>query len=69
MRADEAVAVLEHEGEAPGPEHDAADAGVGDAFDEDVDRLARAGEAGFEHHEADLHAEHEEGGDRASRRC
>ena len=57
------VAVFEHEGEADGPEEDAADAGVGDAFDEDVDRLALAGEARLEHDEADLHAEDQEGGD------
>ena len=57
------VAVFEHEGEADRPEQDAADAGVGDAFDEDVHRLALAGEAGFEHDEADLHAEDEERGD------
>ena len=67
--ADEAVAVLEHEGKAPRPEGDAADAGVDDAFDEDVDRLARAREARFEHDEADLHAEHEERRDQRPTRC
>ena len=51
-----------------GPEGDAADAGIGDAFDQDVDRLTRAGEARLEHHEADLHAEHEEGGDQRPHR-
>src|SRR5262245_27761618 len=32
LQADEAVARLEHEGKAPGPERHAADAGVDDAF-------------------------------------
>ncbi len=68
VRADEAVAVLEHEGEANRPEEDAADTGVGDAFDEDVHRLALAREAGFEHHEADLHAEDQERRDQRPRR-
>ncbi len=68
VRADEAVAVFEHEGEAPCPERNAADAGVDDAFDEDVDGLALAGEARLEHDEADLHAEDEERGDQRPRR-
>ena len=51
-RADPRRARLEHEGEAPEPERDPADAGVGDPLDEDVDRLARAREPRLEHHEA-----------------
>ena len=66
--ADEAVPRLEHEGEAPRPERDTADAGVDDAFDEDVDRFTRARETGLEHHEADLHAEHQERRDQRPRR-
>ena len=61
--SDERRAGAEHEGKAPRPEGHAADAGVDDAFDQDVDRFARAREAGLEHHEADLHAEHQEGRD------
>ena len=44
VRPDEGRAVHEHD-EAPRPEGHAADAGVDDAFDEDVDRLARPREA------------------------
>ena len=54
------VARAEHEGEAPGVEEEPAETGVDDALHEDVDRLARAAEAGFEHGEAGLHAEDEE---------
>ena len=43
-----------------GIEQNAAEAGVDDAFHQHVDGFARAAEAGFEHREADLHAEHEE---------
>lgn len=57
--ADEPVARLEHERKAPGPEREAADARVHDAFDQNVDRLARSREAGFEHDESNLHAEYE----------
>jgi hypothetical protein len=38
------------------------------AFDEDVDRLSRPRESGFEHHEAHLHTEDEERGDQRPRR-
>ena len=58
--ADEAVAVAEHERETDGVEQNAAKAGVHDAFHQHVHRLARTAEAGFEHREADLHAEHQE---------
>ncbi len=61
--ADEAVAVAEHEGEAEGVEENAAKAGVHDAFHQHVDGFTGAAEAGFQHGEADLHAEHQEGGD------
>ena len=67
--ADEAVAVAEHEGEAEGVEENAAEAGVDDALHQHVDGLARAAEAGFEHGEADLHAEDQEGRDQRPRRC
>jgi hypothetical protein len=53
---------------APGPERDAADARVDDALGQDVDRLARAREAGFEHDEADLHTENEERGNQRPHR-
>ena len=54
---DESVPMSEHEGEAPCPEKNSAEAGVEDAFDEDVDGFTGAAEPGFEHREADLHAE------------
>jgi len=62
VQADEPVSGLEHEGEAPEPERDTANASVGDPFHQDVDRLARAREPGLEQYEADLHSEHEERG-------
>ena len=58
--ADEAVPRAEHEREAPGPEQNAAEAGVDDPLEEDVHRLARPGEPGLEEHEPRLHEEHEE---------
>src|SRR5205814_4294399 len=57
--ADEAVASTEHERETPRPEQDAAQASVDDALEQDVDGLARAGEAGLEGHETRLHEEHQ----------
>ena len=60
LLADEAVARAEHEREAPCPEQDAAEAGVDDPFEEDVDRLTRPGKTGLEAHEAGLHEEHQE---------
>lgn len=60
MRADKPVPILEHEGEADRPEEHATDAGVGDPFDEDVDRLSFAREARLQHHESHLHSEHQE---------
>src|SRR5450631_262362 len=57
MVSDETVAMAKHEGEAKGIEEDAAEAGVNDAFHEDVDGFAGAAEPGFEHGEADLHSE------------
>ena len=58
MRADKWGAIHEHEGKAPQPERNTADAGVGNPFDENIHGLARAGKAGFEHDEAYLHAKH-----------
>ena len=55
--ADESVAMAEHESEAPGVEEDSAETGVDDALHENVDSLARAAESGFQHREANLHAE------------
>ena len=60
MIADEAVAVAEHEREADGVEQNAAEAGIHHAFHQHVYGFAGAAEAGFEHREADLHAEHQE---------
>ena len=60
MPADEGVARAEHEREAPAPVQKAADAGVEHAFDQHVDGFTVSAEAGFEHREAGLHAEHEE---------
>ena len=60
---DELVAGAEHEGEAPRPEQEPAEARVGDALEQDVRRLPDAGEARFQHHEPGLHEEHEERGD------
>ena len=62
--ADDAVAEAEHEGEAERPEQQRAQARVDDALLEDVDDLTGPGEAGLEHHEAGLHEEHEERGDK-----
>ena len=62
--ADQAVADAEHEREAERPEQHGAQAGVDDALLEDVDHLAGPGEAGLEHHEAGLHEEHQERGDK-----
>ena len=60
MPADEGVAAAEHEREAPSPVQKPADAGVEHAFDQHVDGFTISTEAGFEHREARLHAEHEE---------
>ena len=60
MPADEGVAPAEHEREAPSPVQKPADAGVEHAFDQHVDGFAISTEAGLEHGEARLHAEHEE---------
>ena len=57
---DEAIAMAEHEGEAPCIEEEPAEARVDDAFENHVDRLTRTGEARLEKHEAGLHEEHEE---------
>ena len=57
---DDAIAEAEHECKAERPEQDGAQAGVDDAFLQDVDDLAGSGKAGFEHHEAGLHEEHQE---------
>ena len=54
-----ALPCAEHEREAPAPVQQAAHAGVEHAFDQHVDGFAIAAEAGFEHREAGLHAEHE----------
>ena len=51
------------EGEPEGPVEKAAEAGVEDALEEDVDRLPGAGEAGLEGHEPGLHEEDQEGRD------
>ena len=66
--ADEAIAVAEHEREAEGVEENAAQAGVHHAFHQHVDGFTRAAEAGFQHGEADLHAEHEKCGDQRPHR-
>ena len=58
--ADKPVAVAEHEREADGVKQEAAKTRVDHALDEHVHRLARAAEPGFQHREADLHAEHQE---------
>ncbi len=63
LLADEAVTRTEHEGKAPRPEQDAAQAGVDDAFQEDVHRFASTRETCLQHHEACLHEEHQERGD------
>jgi hypothetical protein len=52
----------EHECEADGIKQKSAKAGIHHAFDEHVHRLAGTAKAGFEHREADLHSEYEEGG-------
>src|ERR1700692_2198491 len=65
--ADEAVSVCEHKREADGIEENSTKASIHDAFDEDVHRFAGTAEAGFEHGEADLHAEDEERGDECPR--
>src|SRR5689334_22388063 len=59
----EAVAVAEHEGKAEAVEQNAAETGVDDAFHQYVYGFAGAAEAGFEHGEADLHAENQKGRD------
>src|SRR6185369_9288553 len=59
---DESIAVAEHEGETKGVEKDTAQAGIDDAFHQNVDGLARAAEPGLQHGEADLHTENEERG-------
>ena len=63
MIADEAVAVGEHEGKADSVEEDAAKTGVHYAFHQHVDGFTGTTEAGFQHGESNLHAEHQEGGD------
>ena len=60
MPADKRVAGPEHEREAPPPVQQPADAGVEHALDEHVDGFAVPAEAGLEHRETGLHAEHEE---------
>ena len=60
MPADEGVAPAEHEREAPSPVQKPADARVEHAFDQHVDGFTISTEAGLEHGEARLHAEHEE---------
>src|SRR5258708_31453848 len=54
----EPVAVAKHECEPDGIEQDAAKACVHDTFHENVHGFAGATEAGFQHGEAYLHAEH-----------
>src|SRR5690348_11393299 len=61
MVSDEAVTMAEHEGETKRIKENAAEAGVHDAFHEDVHRLTGAAETCLEHGEAYLHAEHQEG--------
>ena len=63
MIADEAVAMGEHEGKTDGVEENAAKTGVHYAFHQHVDGFTGTTEAGFQHGESDLHAEHQEGGD------
>ena len=53
----------EHPGKAPGPEEDAAEAGIHEAFQQHVHRFPGAREAALQEHEARLHEEHQEGGD------
>src|SRR2546421_11944327 len=62
MSANPGGAWLEHEGEAPGPEQDTADTGVGNAFHQDIDGFAGTGEASFKHHKSDLHTKDKERG-------
>ena len=57
---DPAVPGAEHEREAERPEEDAAQTRVGDALEHDVRDFTGSSEAGFQHHEAGLHEEHEE---------
>src|ERR1700722_1623850 len=58
--ADKPVAVREHESKTYGVKKNAAQARVHHTLDENVNRFARAAEAGLEHRKSDLHAEHEE---------
>src|SRR6202171_2345729 len=53
-----------HEGKTNGVEENPAKAGVYYAFHEHVARLTGAAETSFQHGEADLHAKHQEGGDK-----
>ena len=57
--ADEAIAVTEHERKAECVEQNAAQACVDDTLHQHVHGFARAAETGFQHREADLHAEYE----------
>src|SRR5579872_916180 len=56
--ADESVAVGKHESEAEGVKQDSAEAGIHHAFHQHVYGFFGAAESGFEHSEANLHAEH-----------
>src|SRR5467141_306468 len=51
VQADKSVSGLEHESEAPEPERDTANARVGDTLHQDVDRLPRPREPGFQQYE------------------
>ena len=55
--------MAEHEGEADRIEENAAEAGVDDTFHQHVDGFTRPAKSGFQHREADLHAEDQEGRD------
>ena len=59
MPADEGIAAAKHECKAPSPVKQTADAGVEDAFDQDVDGFAASTEARFKHGKTGLHSEHE----------
>src|SRR5581483_11669524 len=61
--SDESVPVAEHERGTERVKEESAQTGVDDALHQHVHGLARAAEPGFEHGEAHLHSENEEGSD------
>ena len=60
MITNQPVAMTEHERESDGIEENTAEAGIDDAFHQNVYGLTGAAETGLQHGESNLHAEYQE---------